>query len=185
VARNGIVVRWCPPAPAVETFARRLHSDRVSGIHRRRARAIGRTIAVNAHRPIKAIGAGVVAVFLVAGAALGADAILRPPAPPARLVVAADLTNEPAATVEPTETPEATDAPEAIGTPEPADTPEPAETPEPTREPKATHAPKATDDHGGQSGHDDGDADDQSGQDGNDSGGDGQGGGGDNGGGDD
>ena len=71
---------------------------------------------MNTNRPIKAIGAGAVALFLVAGVALGADAILRAPTPTRTVILAADETSTPG----------------AAGTAEPNETLEPEETAEPS-----------------------------------------------------
>ena len=60
---------------------------------------------MDTNRPIKALGAGAVAIFLVAGVALGADAILRPPAASHPVVLTADETHQAAGTAEPTDTP--------------------------------------------------------------------------------
>ena len=54
---------------------------------------------------IKAFGAGAVAIFLVAGVALGADAILKAPTPASTVVLNAAQT----------ETPEATETPRGDG----------------------------------------------------------------------
>ena len=88
---------------------------------------------MNTNRPIKAIGAGAVALFLVAGVALGADAIFRAPTPTRTVILTADETATPGAagTAEPTETLE----PEE--TAEPSETPEATETAEPGRDGQA------------------------------------------------
>jgi hypothetical protein len=117
------------------------------------------------NRRIQALGAGAVAVFLVAGAALGADALLRTP----NLKPIVGLTGEElaaptfavqgeqlGATPEPTETPEPTRAPVTAGTPKAretaqstrsevsAGTQEASETLEPTETPEASDATTGT-----------------------------------------
>jgi outer membrane biosynthesis protein TonB len=132
---------------------------------------------VDKNRSIKVIAIGGVAALLIAGAAFGADAVLRTPSPARTVVLAGDelATPEPTDAAEPAATTEPTDAAETAEpteTPEPAELSEPAETPEATRAPKQpTSTPEATnDDHGGQSGHDGDDANDDHG--GDDNGGD-------------
>ena len=73
------------------------------------------------------------ALFLVVGAALGADALTR---------------QTPASSFDPTLSNEAGPALEMA---EPTKTPEPTETPEATETPEPTETPEATDDHGGAS----------------------------------
>ena len=125
---------------------------------------------VDKNRSIKVVAVGGVAAFLIAGAAFGADAVLRTPSPARTVVLAGDELG----------TPEPTDAAEPEATAEPteaAETAEPTEKPEPAETPEATHAlmhPKSTpeatnEDHGGQSANDGEDAnDDHGGQSGHD-----------------
>ena len=131
---------------------------------------------VDKNRSIKVVAVGGVAAFLIAGAAFGADAVLRTPSPTRTVVLAGDEVGTP----EPTDAaePEATAGPtDAAETAEPTEKPEPAETPEathapmqPTSTPEATNDEDASDDHGGQSGSDGEDASDDHG--GDDNGGD-------------
>ena len=119
------------------------------------------------NRPIKALGAGAVALFLVAGVALGADAILRPPTTGHPAILTADETREAAATAEPTETPEA-----PRRRPKPTEAPEVTETAEPakTAEPKATAGRRALRSEAGDDQDDQGENDEDGGQGGHDGG---------------
>jgi hypothetical protein len=135
------------------------------------------------NRRTQALGAGAVAVFLVAGVALGADALLRTPNPKPVVSLTGDQFAAPAlgvqgeqlgATPEPTTTPEPTRAPVTAGASkagEPAsstrgvvasglqkasETPEPTETPEASDDTSGTSAASSEDDDANEQG--DGDA---------------------------
>ena len=89
-------------------------------------------------RITRGLGVSAVALFLIVGAALGADAITRP---------------APAGSFEPTLS---NQVEHGLETAEPSETPEATETPEPSETPEATETPAATgedgEDHGGSSG---------------------------------
>ncbi len=101
-------------------------------------------------RITRGLGVSAVALFLIVGAALGADAITRPAPAGSFEPTLSNQVEHGLETAEPSETPEATE------TPEPSETPEATETPEPSETPEATETPAATgedgEDHGGSSG---------------------------------
>ena len=122
------------------------------------------------NRRIQALGAGAVAVFLVAGAALGTDALLRTPNPrpvvsltseelatPAGAVQVAQPTEtpEPTETTKPTETTEPTRSRAADGTQNASETPEPTETPEASDATTGTSSVSNGDDDVDEQGEDD------------------------------
>ena len=82
------------------------------------------------HRLTRSVGTAAVALFLVTGAAFGANALSQTPAGPTDpTLVASDESA----------------SPEAIESAEPSETPEPSETTEPSDTPEAADTPKAAD----------------------------------------
>jgi hypothetical protein len=91
------------------------------------------------HRLTRSVVTAGVALFLVAGAALGANAFGQAPTGAPSTLVTSDESASPEAseTAEPIETAEPSDAPEPSDAAEPSDTPEAADTAEPSEAPMA------------------------------------------------
>src|SRR5256885_14247881 len=83
-------------------------------------------------------------LFLVAGAAIGANVLRHGPTAGTDPASTGEV-DQATETPEPTEPPEATETLEPTETPEAAETPEPTETPEAARTPEPTETPEATD----------------------------------------
>jgi outer membrane biosynthesis protein TonB len=95
-------------------------------------------------RLVRGLGVAAVALFLIVGGVLGADALFRGPSAASSQTPASVLPADASVTPEPTETAEATETPEPSETPEATETAEPTETPEPAKTPKARQTPEPT-----------------------------------------